>query len=70
MPILFVIEAFCKAIKRDTDLFIELTKTTSQSIYMVYNEAQNFVNVEKELNSTKGLLSRTTDKLIPTKKEE
>lgn len=44
-----VIEAFKKGIKRDTGLFIELTKSTSHSLDMIYKEAQKFVNVEREM---------------------
>lgn len=54
------------------ETYIELIKTTPWSLNMVYKEAQKFNNIEREreLKSSKGLLIRTTDKPIPTKREE
>lgn len=52
------IEGFQKGIKRDTDLFIKLTKITL-SLHMVYKETQK---VERELKSTKNSLNKSLDK--------
>lgn len=37
---------------------------------MVYKKEQKFINMKRELKSIKGLLSKTTHKLISTKREE
>lgn len=58
------IEAFKKGIKRNTGLFVELTKTNPHSLNVVYGEAYKFVNVEMELKLSKTLVSRPFDKLI------
>lgn len=43
---------FRKGIKSDMGLFIELTKITLCSLDAVYEEAQNYVKVERELKSS------------------
>lgn len=57
-PHSIAIEAFRKWIKRDTGLFVELTKIIPYSLNVVYKKAQNFVNVERELKPSRTLVSR------------
>lgn len=49
------IEAFRKAIKMDTGLFIELMKPAPRSMDVVYEEIQKFVKVDREMKSVKGM---------------
>lgn len=54
--------AFRKGIKRDTFLYVEPTKTTIHSLDMLYEEARNFVDVEREMKSTKATISKPSNK--------
>lgn len=60
-PNSIAIEAFKKGIKRDTRLFMELTKTTPCSLDVVYEEALKFVNME-ELKPSKFFEPKPSDK--------
>lgn len=64
------IEAFWKWIIRDIGVFIELTKTTPYFLNLVYKEAQKFVNVERELKSSRNSLARPSNKIITSKKDK
>lgn len=47
-----------------------MTKTTLYSLDVVYKDTKKFVNVERELKSSKSSLVRSSDKLTTSKKKE
>lgn len=69
MPKLYYYRGFYKGIKKDIGLFIKLTKTILASLDMVYEKALKFVDMERELKSTKNSLNQTSDKPNKIKKE-
>lgn len=66
-PDSIAIKAFIKGKKRDICLFMELSKTTPYSVDVVYNKAQKFVNVEREMKPFKTPFSKSSDKSTTSK---
>lgn len=64
------IEAFQNGIKRETILFVKLTKTTPCFPDAIYQEAYKFFIVKMELKSSKSSLILSSNKPTTIKKEE